>query len=58
MQVHEDKRHSYEEGDFVQLREVEGMVEINNITPAKVIKTTPFSFTLELDSSSFSDYTR
>ena len=34
------------------------MVEINNISPAKIIKTTPFSFTLALDSSSFSDYTR
>lgn len=28
--VHEDKRHTYQEGDFVKLVEVEGMTEINN----------------------------
>ena len=56
--VHEDKRHTYEEGDFVALREVEGMTEINGLKPAKVLKTTPFTFVLELDSSGFADYTR
>ena len=28
--VHEDKRHSYHEEDYVVLHEVEGMVEIND----------------------------
>ena len=50
--VHEDKRHTFEEGDYVQLREVEGMTEINDREkPAKVLKTTPYTFVLELDSS-------
>jgi ubiquitin-activating enzyme E1 len=56
--VHEDKRHSFEEGDYVVLREVEGMTDINDLKPAKVIKTTPFTFVLELNSTSFSDYSR
>lgn len=54
--VHEDKRHSFNEGDYVQIREVEGMTQINDLKPAKVLKTTPFTFTLELDSSAFGDY--
>jgi ubiquitin-activating enzyme E1 len=28
--VHEDKRHSYQEGDHVKFVEVEGMTEINS----------------------------
>lgn len=56
--VHEDKRHTFEEGDYVQLREVEGMTQINDQEPRKVLKTTPFTFELELNSTSFSDYTR
>jgi ubiquitin-activating enzyme E1 len=27
--VHEDKRHSYSDGDYVRFREVEGMTQIN-----------------------------
>ena len=54
--VHEDKRHSFNEGDYVQIREVEGMTQINDLKPVKVLKTTPFTFTLELDSSAFGDY--
>lgn len=34
------------------------MTEINDLKPAKVLKTTPFTFVLELDSTNFSDYTR
>lgn len=56
--VHEDKRHIYQEGDYVQFREVEGMVEINNTAPIKISAVTTFTFTLELDSSNFHDYTR
>lgn len=32
------------------------MPEINNLQPAKIIDTTPFTFKLDLDSSSFGDY--
>jgi len=56
--VHEDKRHIYEEGDYVTLREVEGMTEINDTAPIKIIKTTPFTFVLDIDSSKFGDYAR
>jgi ubiquitin-activating enzyme E1 len=31
VRVHEDKRHSYQEGDYVKFVEVEGMTEVNNI---------------------------
>lgn len=56
--VHEDKRHSYQEGDHVVLREVEGMVEINTAGPLKIVSTGKHDFTVELDSTGFSDYTR
>ena len=56
--VHEDKRHSYQEGDYVVFHEVEGMEQINDITPAKIVGTSSHAFTLDLDSSAFSDYTR
>ena len=58
VQVHEDRRHIYEEGDYVTFREVEGMTEINDKGPYKILKTTPFTFELELDSTGFGDYSR
>jgi ubiquitin-activating enzyme E1 len=43
--VHGDKRHSYEEGDYVRFVEVEGMPEINNREPIEIIKVKgPFVF--------------
>jgi len=56
--VHEDKRHSYQEGDHVVLREVEGMTEINDTKPLKIVSTGKHDFTVELDSTKFSDYAR
>ena len=56
--VHEDKRHIFQEGDYVVLREVEGMTQINETQPIKITATTTYTFTLELNSSAFSDYTR
>lgn len=62
--VHEDKLLSYQEGDYVLLREVEGMTEINDTAPIKVLsvsinfKTNVYSMKLDLDSSGFGDYTR
>lgn len=58
VQVHEDKRHIFQEGDHVKLIEVEGMTEINGTDPHKIISTKSHSFVLELDSSGFSDYAR
>jgi len=31
--VHEDKRHSFQDGDYVKFREVEGMAELNDLDP-------------------------
>ena len=56
--VHEDKRHSYQEGDHVVLREVEGMTQINDTKPLKIVATGKHDFTVELDSTGFSDYIR
>jgi len=56
--VHEDKRHIFQEGDYVEFREVEGMTEINSQKPMKIKSATPFTFTLECDSTGFSDYVR
>jgi len=56
--VHEDKRHTYQEGDHVVLREIEGMVEMNETAPLKIVSTGKFHFEVELDSTGFSDYVR
>lgn len=43
--VHEDKRHSYQEGDHVKFVEVEGMKEINNREPVEIVSVKgPFAF--------------
>lgn len=31
--VHEDKRHKFQDGDYVSFREVEGMIELNSLPP-------------------------
>ena len=56
--THEDKRHIFQEGDHVNLVEVEGMVEINDAPPMKVIATKKDSITLEVDSRGWGDYAR
>jgi ubiquitin-activating enzyme E1 len=56
--VHEDKRHSYQEGDYVVLTEVEGMTEINDTDPLKIVSTGKHDFTVELNSTGFTDYAR
>lgn len=55
--MHEDKRHSYQDGDFVKFIEVEGMTEVNNIDPVEIQVTGPYSFKLKLDTSKFNGYT-
>jgi ubiquitin-activating enzyme E1 len=39
-------------------REVEGMTELNSTKPIKIIATTVFTITLDIDSTSFGDYVR
>ena len=58
IRVHEDNAHSFSEGDYVQLREVDGMKQINELAPAKVVeKVNPFVFKIELDSTNWDEYT-
>jgi len=55
--VHDESRHGFEDGDFVIFDEVLGMNELNCSKPIaiKEIKG-PYSFTLDLDTSSFNAY--
>jgi ubiquitin-activating enzyme E1 len=56
--VHEDKRHKYQDGDYVQFREVQGMTELNALPPTQIEVIDGFSFKLKVDTSSFNNYTR
>lgn len=56
--VHEDKRHSYQDGDYVQFREVQGMTQLNQLPPTQIEVVGPFSFKLQVDATGFSAYTR
>jgi len=57
VRLHEDKKHVYNDGDYVKFREVEGMTELNSSPPMqiKVIDTHSFSIG---DTSKFKDYTK
>lgn len=58
--VHEDKRHSYEEGDYVSFTEIEGLKpEINGCQPIKIINVKgPYSFQIDLDTRNWPAYKR
>jgi ubiquitin-activating enzyme E1 len=45
--VHEDKRHSFQDGDYVVFREVEGMTELNTLGPVEITDCKPFSFKIK-----------
>ena len=47
-----------ESSEHVVLREVEGMTQINETAPLKIVATGKHDFTVELDSTGFNDYTR
>ena len=55
--VHEDKRHNFQDGDFVKFKEVEGMSELNSLPAVPIKFISPFSFSIQ-DTSKFSEYTR
>jgi len=57
LMVHEDKRHSYQDGDYVKFVEVEGMTELNGHAPIKIKDCRGFQFTLDFDTSAFGTYT-
>jgi ubiquitin-activating enzyme E1 len=56
--VHEDKRHSYQDGDFVKFVEVEGMTELNGHEPIEIYDTRAHSFKLKLNTTNYGTYTR
>ena len=56
--THEDKRHSYQDGDYVKFVEVEGMTELNNREPIQIYGCTKDSFKLKLDTREFGAYRR
>lgn len=55
--VHEEKRHTYQDGDYVIFKEVQGMTEINGLEPMPIKFVSPFSFSIG-DTSAFGSYTR
>jgi ubiquitin-activating enzyme E1 len=55
--VHEDKRHTFEDGDFVTFHEVQGMTQLNESEPRKVTSLSPFSFSIE-DTTGYGAYSR
>jgi ubiquitin-activating enzyme E1 len=56
--VHEDKRHKFQDGDYVQFKEIQGMTELNSLPPTEIEVIDGFSFKLKVDTSSFGAYTR
>lgn len=65
--VHEDKRHSFQDGDSVKFQEIEGMTELNYVERAeggvethlfKIKDCKAFQFTLDVDATNFKAYER
>ena len=56
--MHEDKRHKFQDGDYVKFVEVEGMTELNALPPTKIQVIDGFSFKVEVDATGFSPYVR
>jgi len=55
--THHERRHGFQDGDWVTFREVQGMVELNDGKPRQIKVTGPYSFTIE-DTSGYSAYVR
>lgn len=56
--MHEDKRHKFQDGDYVKFIEVEGMIELNKLPPTKIDVIDGFSFKVHVDASGFTPYQR
>lgn len=55
--THNDRRHGFQNGDWVTFREVQGMTELNGSEPRQIKVTGPYSFTIE-DTTVYSPYLR
>lgn len=55
--VHEDKRHTFQDGDYVKFREVQGMTELNDLEPVQIFDCKSFSFRIKCDTRGFKNYT-
>jgi len=55
--THHERRHGFQDGDWVKFREVQGMVELNESKPRQIKVTGPYSFTIE-DTTGYSAYVR
>jgi ubiquitin-activating enzyme E1 len=53
----DDTRHGMEDGDYVIFSEVQGMIELNNLTPSKIKVLGPYTFSIG-DTSIYSEYTQ
>ena len=54
----DDERLDFQEGDLVVFSEVQGMTELNDGKPRKIIRSRLYSFCIEEDTSNFGIYTK
>lgn len=55
--THNDRRHGFQDGDWVTFREVQGMTQLNDSKPRQIKVIAPYSFTIE-DTTGYSQYQR
>jgi len=55
--THNDRRHGFQDGDWVTFRELQGMTELNGAAPMQIKVTGPYSFTIG-DTTKLSTYVR
>lgn len=53
----DEKRHGFEDGDYVTFQEVEGMTELNGCAPRKIEVKGPYTFSIG-ETSNLSNYTK
>jgi ubiquitin-activating enzyme E1 len=56
--THHERRHGFQDGDWVIFREVQGMTELNDSKPRQIKVTSPYSFSIEDDTTRFAPYLR
>jgi len=55
--THNDRRHGFQDGDWVTFRELQGMTELNACEPKQIKTTGAYSFTID-DTTGLSPYVR